>query len=305
MAERTERILYHYTSFKSFLKILGSRTIWATDSRFLNDMSEVVIARRAISDLREDYGYRRLDFPFGYVGSHTLQKLEKDALENRLPPTYIASFSTAPDKLAQWKGYARGDIGICFGVRDRCLREAAERESFQLLDCNYIDDGEGYNGPGSIPHAAGIDSILNEYQPIHSWGYGDDPDNADELNAVELTDARLNKFYSLKKNRFINEMAAIKHDSWTEECEVRLVKTTDDKNSIRFRNDGHSTKPYVELSLPSDGNALLIDRVIFWASSSPIQTANYLQKLLEPKRVIGADGNPCEVIKSRNPFRPS
>ncbi|MBA3661037.1 MAG: hypothetical protein H0W64_04895 [Gammaproteobacteria bacterium] len=48
---KTDKLLYHYTNYKSLLGILSSKQIWLTDYRYLNDSSEIQYSYQEIAPI--------------------------------------------------------------------------------------------------------------------------------------------------------------------------------------------------------------------------------------------------------------
>ncbi len=53
-----DALLYHYTSAAGLMGIVQNREIWATESNYLNDPTEVGFASRVLEDLLSDYAAR-------------------------------------------------------------------------------------------------------------------------------------------------------------------------------------------------------------------------------------------------------
>lgn len=129
-----EDCLFHYTSASGLRGILEDKCIWATDSAFLNDSTEISYAgyavERHIENLIQDI---KITHPT--PGSSDLYRMDhlsaaKDALvklndaEEWAPTaslphiidgaTYVSCFTEKPDQLSQWRGYGGRGYSVGF-----------------------------------------------------------------------------------------------------------------------------------------------------------------------------------------------
>ena len=112
------RHLYHYTDAQGLLGMLKTKRIWATNSRFMNDPTEIEYAARVIRETALEFAE---DYPpalFRSVRqgiSNVLETYEKDNDE------YIACFCEDGDLLSQWRGYGAAGGGYSLGFEARYL----------------------------------------------------------------------------------------------------------------------------------------------------------------------------------------
>ena len=119
-------ILYKYMSQKSFLNIIESKSIWATDIFYLNDAAEY---HHAVGLLKSEIENKSKDILMpitGFSGAkinavkvipreraqkHYLWRLNNlidFEFDNHI---FVCSFSKAKDTLSQWRGYCPGGSG--------------------------------------------------------------------------------------------------------------------------------------------------------------------------------------------------
>jgi hypothetical protein len=104
--------LWHYTSIRGFEGIVKSKSMFATDLRFLNDREEFVHAReiadKVVGNSPElgangfkdrDYLRKAVELSFD---SGPLARIE----------VFVASFTAAEDQLGQWRGYSHESSGV-------------------------------------------------------------------------------------------------------------------------------------------------------------------------------------------------
>jgi len=98
--------LWHYTTFVGFQGIIHSKTIWATEYRFLNDSEESSHARMLAEKLVEGLPEStELRFPARDTLRFAVQRAFQIGLlhEERFS-LMVASFSEVGDQLSQWRG---------------------------------------------------------------------------------------------------------------------------------------------------------------------------------------------------------
>jgi hypothetical protein len=143
LARPIPEVLWHYTTFAGFQGILHSKTIWATEYRFLNDSEEFSHARTLAEKLVEAQPEStQLLFPARDTLRSAVQMAFRTGLlhEERFS-LMVASFSEVGDQLSQWRGYAGNSTGVSLGLDLRQLRlpsrhgqqreTASQRESRQ------------------------------------------------------------------------------------------------------------------------------------------------------------------------------
>ncbi len=106
-------MIYHYCSMKTFKAILGSKSLWLSDSRFMNDKYEGrwidKIVDEAIEELKYKYTKEQL----------SEYKKKYDALKNK--KAYMYCFSKEADKLSQWRAYADDASGVAIGFSRKAI----------------------------------------------------------------------------------------------------------------------------------------------------------------------------------------
>ena len=131
-------IVHHYTSHEGLISIIKSKSIWASNIRYLNDSRELDLA---VDVLRECLRARR-------IGAQPWQAQIIDLVEQTWLRHFYArsrififtvSLSEARDLLSQWRGYSPAGGGYSLGFDTRVLREAGAVQDFILGRCVYTD----------------------------------------------------------------------------------------------------------------------------------------------------------------------
>jgi len=148
--DRRPDLLYHYTTTQGLIGILDSDCLWATEVRFLNDVSEasygrevVLEALRAAIKAEQDKGrLRNLRTALSYF----TPRLGWDM------SSIVVCFSEQPDQLSQWRAYGRGG-GFAIGFDRSALeqeRTFADAPAFYLVPVMYERSAQLRAAAGSI-----------------------------------------------------------------------------------------------------------------------------------------------------------
>jgi hypothetical protein len=231
--------LFHYTSAGGLKGILESGCIWASDSAFLNDSSEVKYAGQKVENHLKNLikEFESLKPKAGSDESRrlivlnraldTLTKFNNAEDERWLidGATYVSCFTEMPDQLSQWRGY--GGRGYSLGFTKKGLNDLA------------------IEGEDSRAKSAG-ESI--------KVGYG--PRRIEEKLNKNLSE--LFKTLPLRRSfrftgmiyahRLLPALARFKHEAFEEEQEWRVAVSTYGRtvNKINLR-EGARLVPYIKL----------------------------------------------------------
>jgi len=159
-----------------------------------------------------------------------LKNTPNSSTSNRIPDCYVVSLTLDEDILSQWRGY-------CF-------------------------DKEGVS----------VSFDLSTYRPVYLSHGGEQSQSfylvGQPVIYGEMT-AEIGEHLDTSENRFIsleNSCSILKHNSFHEEKEIRLVVTNKNReleNCIRYRQSGNLQVPFVELKMgnPENQNKKAIVRV--------------------------------------------
>lgn len=228
-----EVFLYHYTSQETAFEILKKFTIRASDAFFLNDSLEIEIGRRALeaalkranlldSDPVDQQLIKAITFltqPREINGTKLLTYERQRA--------YTACFSTLPDDLSQWRGYA-GSEGVALGFNVPLISSTTPDA---LLAPVLYGDEEKFT-------KLLYDDILNvqsSLQSIHT----------------RIIEANRHDLYVYLVRWYLLILPLMKSDSFERECEWRLVLTEAEvtRSKADWRPGRRYAVPYVDLQL--------------------------------------------------------
>lgn len=146
MNESTDwQALYHYTSLKSFERIIKSGYISLNDIIKSNDHAEGFFAFDA---LKEAY---KLLYRNDRIDKRTYEKLHKVCFDFSGSKTAFGRFQHAilsisfcePElPLALWRCYGDNGKGICFSISKKRLTELGEKDNFRFARIEYLTQNE-------------------------------------------------------------------------------------------------------------------------------------------------------------------
>lgn len=270
------RRLHHYTDAAGLLGIIQSRTLWATDCRFLNDSTEYVYARAALAEALNHLPNPALD-PAHHlhhiaaeVGDEIakLGKIVNDGVDNDFRVA-VTCFCEEGDLLSQWRGYAPNhgySIEFDHDTLDAAAQAVASVELGELRRIEY--------GPAAIAElaalaAAGVSSDNLNHPGVHGYHH-----------ALQLA----------------ANVASVKHEGFAEEREWRLVLVQyahNDATQILFRPTPIAVVPYMRV--PIDPAAICSIRV-----GPGDKTAIRVEGI---RRLLAASGSAATVEVSAVPLR--
>lgn len=191
-------------------------------------------------------------------------------------PVFVSSFSQSKDLLSQWRAY--GAYAIEFD---------AELLHFPLSKCLYDDDEKSDEAAyGSLDCALTMAQSMQE-------------------NDGQLDEKGYEAFSTI-----IGLAATMKHASFSEECEYRIVLGHDidpdveDGLDISFRSRGNLLVPYVEISIPVESiKSIMVgpmrDQDLAYASMkafvNKVNAASFDQEIFSLHDI--------DIIKSSIPYR--
>jgi hypothetical protein len=272
--------LWHYTSIQGFQGIVASKSMWATDLRFLNDREEFIHARN-IAD-RIVAAAPELDAN-GFLNREFLAKAVTLAFDSgplANSEVFVASFSAAEDQLGQWRGYSHGSSGVSLAFDLKAFRPPADIGTLvSFAPCVY-------------------DPVEKEELVLHALHhFKEEVGGYRERVFKAACDVNPEKFTSKDKEQVVKEFleanpskkessekviaaafhtridcmriaALLKHSSFEEESEWRLAlptlmdPTTPMSNPPRFRVEKTTLIPYIAHPFSTAGPLPLVDIIL-------------------------------------------
>jgi hypothetical protein len=307
-------VLWHYTSFAAMQGIVTSKTIWASEYRFLNDEEEFLHAKKLADSVIDD---EPASTSSGFRLRDELRKIVNLAFnsgqmhEERLR-IMVASFSAVTDQLSQWRGYAGGSTGVSIGLDLRhmraaagisttvtfapCLYKASEKRA--LLKAIFAECSRGLEEYWDATVKAGRTKITegNIIDPRLIWqNIRSDGKALDDL----LFLIHRNLQYDL-----LRIAPLLKNESFSEEEEWRLVLPIETillptNRKIEFRATSNSLIPYVAYPLLSQNQEgpIHCTQMIVGPGSHPSATIGV-------SMFLARNEIPTPAMPSQVPYRP-
>lgn len=210
--------LFHYSSAAGTLGILTKCSIWASMIHYMNDAQEFQYALNLARDLVRSTS--EADDVHRNICDEFLSAIRQMAV-------FVVSLTKHRDQLSQWRAYSAGG-GYAIGFGTNHLRDIAGANNATLVRCDYDPTSQRER------LAPIVKDMLLEAEAV-APGYGLD-------------------LYDRFAARFTQEAAAIKHPSFREEDEWRLVSAIGVNPSVvQYRDAGGLIIPYCEWSLRHAG----------------------------------------------------
>ncbi|WP_439642281.1 DUF2971 domain-containing protein [Gemmatimonas sp.] len=230
--------LFHYTSPGGMLGILKSRTIWATDVRFLNDSKEAAYAKELVKE--------RLDSRSSSLPRDLERKWLRALRVADQTRAYVACFSTRGDSLSQWRAYGRA--GYALGLSTEHLIKVARAQATRtlLLPCRY-------NRREQIEL---VDQVIDRLAQRHKDAVVGGIEPVSSLHAFEVSLYAAVVLFS----------ASFKHPSFRDEHEWRLAQIPQvpamQHDDVCVRDTGRSLVPYRSLPLQLPEQPLRLRQIV-------------------------------------------
>jgi hypothetical protein len=300
-------VAYHYTSMETLLKIMDSKSIWATNIRYLNDVLE---RQHCLSAVQERLPGAIRDTGLPLQDERLVETLLARFSENERAPFYelpfVASFSKDRDSLPQWRSYCHQGNGVCIGFRTDSLKKTSpatridvggsERNThvgtltfdsvsyLKTEDTNAIDD---------LIHKT-MGRSLSLMSRIRVENTSADPQPEQPIKVADF-------FWTLIDTK----ASRIKHPSFSSENEYRLIVTTFAglAEHLCFRSSRSTLIPYIPLKFLCS-NAVLKTSYPYFIDSVTVGPAPDLRLSADALEgyFLSRDLN-VSVHKSKVPFR--
>lgn len=308
-------VLWHYTSLSGFMGIVNSRTIYATDLRYLNDKEELLHARTLMKEIWKELTQGTKDVPFRGLLDTLLEVLFGGDGTSSSLHVFVASFSTARDQLSQWRAYSGQASGVCLGLDLNHIR--SERCRFNLdsfAPCIYENElkremlKSGLTALLKQAEAASA-RVWPEFETEFKKVLASKPSIEGKEVAKSLVASHFGKrFIEVVLDEamgtayeLLRVAALMKHPSFYEEQEWRFVfpasKDADHNHDSRKYRRGETTLiPYIDLPLcPNGGDALPLLEVLLGPESEPLiaqEAAELFLKDAGVKAIVSGSGVP-------------
>jgi hypothetical protein len=254
----TPTTLYHYTSGAGLIGILETRSIWATDIRFLNDTREFQVALDLVASALDRRRSIRSS-PFMSALHQVLGAALETASRTEL---YVSSLSEQGDQLSQWRGYCPTGNGYAIGVTPITLIPPDSDQTRFLVACIY-DKSE---------HEKLVDTMIDDVLTFADT-FWTGPDTSDRT---------LRESFKLFQRVASLLGPALKDPTFSEEAEWRLVSVASSFPPAHpsFRPGRSTLIPYFAHPLGDDDGVPLLDEIVVGPTPYPDLAKHSVEGLL-------------------------
>jgi hypothetical protein len=234
----TDMLLYHYCSNVSFVSIVRSQSIWASEFSLSNDALEGKWIREILAECCEDRG-------LSWFEAHEILT-EFDAVLAFLGAAGFC-MSEDGDLLSQWRGYADNGEGLSIGFRVERLTEIGARASGRgVAPVASLQKIEYERKQQKAQIEGNVDRIIDLWKQGagRKLGLLNQGTEDEEKKRDDLTEKMQHEFY-----QFSSEIYAFKNPAFREEREWRLVSivTPSELLQMDFRAMPDRIVPYKEI----------------------------------------------------------
>lgn len=283
-SQKNKKPIYHYTSQSGLIGIIRNKSIWATDIFYLNDAQEF---NYALDLLRDELQWLLDQINRGELGdiekegAFAKQIYELINLSIREPildykyHVFVCSFSEKDDLLSQWRAYCPNGSGFSIGFTYSQLQNAIEKYGFWLSKCIYNREDQ----------KNAIKNLIREWGCRYIEGLSLFSNLAKDQRTKELVDAIGDVSFDFIK-AFIHLSPLLKHPSFSEEKEWRLISAPISINHLRVRwREGSSMIiPYFDCPLHED-ESMEIDAVTVGPTAYQALSVQSVEAFLHAEKV--------------------
>lgn len=219
-------ILYHYTTRQPLLDIVTTRTLYASNIRYLNDSQELELAIKLMKEIIDDTDLRQHDVnnDFKDWAGTMLYFVERY-------DSFVSSFSENGDDLSQWRAYSGKTDGYAIGFTSSDLVLVRKPQTLFLAKCIYEEE----------EHREQLRSIFMDAHNKLTYliRQGQSPQDARDVAVTMFVGG------------FFVIAPTIKHRAFMDEKEWRLIYpvfNVSDKK-VGFRNSGTMLVPYRRIKI--------------------------------------------------------
>jgi hypothetical protein len=246
--DAADALLYHYTSQKALMGILGNlTTMWASKIQYLNDEREYSWALDRAAQVAQDRWTQSADA----AEKELYSRIQRQVEEVRGAHIFVASLSQNGDQLSQWRSYCGDGPGFSIGFSVEALERSCRREGWRLTKCTYDES----------VNMGVVLSLFDEH--LHPFLEASRASASHSTSVVmQEVSARLVEDIALRG-------AAMKHPSFAEECEWRLVSPLMPESATHYREGRHTLIPYCSIELEGEERGEAVREVTVGPSSHP------------------------------------
>lgn len=290
--------LYHYTRLPGLLGITESKSIWATDIRYLNDRSEYLDAQSIFLNVLQSRPRFAIDVNMHANGSsERISNILTNSLYDEIDrqfnsmrgvwygwDTYTVSFSSKGDDLSQWRAYCR-PAGVAIAFTGGSIYELAQAQGYRLVQCIY-----DYHVKQAQTEQI-LDRAVAQLQSIRDENASNTPREVEKIATSAMSELHL-------------IASTFKHIAFQGEEEWRLVSTSGlpRQEKLIYTCSPHTVIPHRSFSLEATSAGRLVGAsllgCVLGPCAEPLLNQSAIEDLLKERGFINS-----QVNLSFAPFR--
>ena len=286
------KCIYHYTNSAGLTGIINSKTLWATETWYMNDTGEATYSLEAVrqflasikpeTDETREFCNRVTEIFDDWRQRINDEWKSKGNLQN-----YIACLSENGDQLSQWRAYGSGR-GFSIGFDGEVLRKLISSYGNSTMISKVIYDESAQRAILSDAYRR-AQAVLNRRN-----------DSDAQSNDTQFTP--LTMALSIFLSTFLATSSSFKHPAFSEEAESRILVTRSFANGkpsadIKFRESALGITPYVAIPLcfPSEEHISGIREIIVGPQSHTVEVQRAVGQFLAANGLSDVEIVPSEV----------
>ena len=273
--------LSHYTSLEALNSICLSKSMFASDVRFLNDAQELqyfgILFEEVLSSLT-------LSGEESVLRDSIIEWLYTALLERRETGVFALSLSERHDQLSQWRAYTKLRSGVSIGLSGTALAEIAKKNDYVIGKCLYDQ--------------AQMERICARMANIMiQLALADGPGD------TAIWSIPYGRALSLMVDHVLLIAALFKHPAFEEEAEWRIVSIPTPefrRSDINFRAGNEYIIPYKNFPLAPHFQSGPINQIVVGPSTNSELSIKSIFMLLQYNFMLAQKFTP---LKSKVPLR--
>ena len=280
-------ILYHYTNTEGVRGIISSHHLWASNVRFLNDLSEPSFAASLIDETMDSVGRN--------TGRTPELVPNRQDYESNFPDVYAFCFCEQGDLLSQWRAYGDRGGGYAVGFDRDKLQKCLSLGQY-LIRVNYepTEQARKINDDyQAVVRAVGTTRLQLSIPSLPKSPSEEQRPSKEQLAEIQK------KLRTAASHEMPRWQASFKNKAFEEEKEWRLVQFQPrgtKPTEMGFRVARGRIIPFMDL--PFDGQ-LPIKKIIFGPTLDKEITTSSLRFFLD---LQGYEN--VTIVPSNIPFQP-
>ncbi|WP_396615967.1 DUF2971 domain-containing protein [Lysobacter soli] len=265
-ASNVDRTLYHYTGIGALLGIVEHKRVWASHAYYLNDSREILHACDVLRALVLERAEQCSDIEREFLEQlHAWLK----TFDSNAYHVYIFSLSEERSLLSQWRSYTPHGKGVSLGFSAATLNSMLREQNFRIAKCRYANH----------EHRELLEVLLDKLLITFNQGRS-------TIDVMQNHPSqKYFKFLEDYRNDFLQVLSVIKHPSFKEEAEWRVISPYYPNYTvpeIRYREGASMLLPYIHVDIQRDDGGPLFDEVLLGPSRdnelSMSALSNFLRK---------------------------